>query len=104
MRRVEVIVSWYRGFAAVRGDAALLEVASGSVVYIDPPYVGTQGYGHSLDYLELAHRHAAAGSTVWVSEGKPVSDEAVELHRVVTWHKRSTKPRGEWLSVLRPRG
>lgn len=53
-------------------------VLDGVVVYIDPPYMNTSGYGHDLarpEVLELAQRWAAAGAVVAVSEAVPLDAE-----------------------------
>lgn len=66
------------GLRALHGRAEALEVptdASGVVVYVDPPYVGTCGYSEDLArdaVLEVALRWAEAGALVAVSEGEPV--------------------------------
>jgi len=49
---------------------------SDAVCFIDPPYIGTTGYGHDLsraDVVAMAQRWAAAGATVLVSEAEPIS-------------------------------
>lgn len=52
-------------------DYRALEVPSGSLVYCDPPYAGTSGYGGGFDSTEFwawASALAEAGSSVFVSE------------------------------------
>jgi len=39
-----------------------------SVVYIDPPYEGTTGYGYAMDWRSVPERHRP----VLVSEGRPI--------------------------------
>lgn len=40
-----------------------------SLVYIDPPYVNTTGYGFSVDYDTVINRCLERGCTVFLSEG-----------------------------------
>ena len=51
-------------------------IPPGSIVYIDPPYVGTTGYAHDLpreQVVELARAWAEAGALVMISEAEPVA-------------------------------
>lgn len=59
-----------------QGDAGELEVVPGADVYIDPPYLGTTGYGVELERARveaIAARWAAQGCRVAVSERQPLS-------------------------------
>ena len=64
--------------ATVHPDARTVEPPSlppGVVAYIDPPYVGTTGYGNDLpraEVIELARRWADAGAKVYISEAEPL--------------------------------
>jgi hypothetical protein len=55
------------------------------VVYIDPPYVGTTGYGHNLgraEVIKLARAWHDAGAEVYISEAEPIEIpgwEAVDI-------------------------
>lgn len=63
--------------AVVYADAREVPVQGGAVVYVDPPYVGTNGYAHDLprtEVVQLALRWAAAGSTVAVAEAEPLPE------------------------------
>lgn len=69
---------------AVIRDSAISPppIPPGSVVYIDPPYVGTTGYAHDLpraEVVRLAREWAEAGALVMISEAQPI----VELDG---WH------------------
>jgi site-specific DNA-adenine methylase len=55
-------------------------LADEGVVYIDPPYAGTSGYGKGLEVVPLARRQR---TRCFVSEGRPLGDGAVCLSRGV---------------------
>ena len=67
------------GVEAYCADAADLTYEPGSLVYIDPPYAGTTGYGHTLD-AEKLFRELGLHSRCYISEGRKVGDDAVLLH------------------------
>lgn len=51
------------------------DLDSRTVVFLDPPYVGTSGYGFDLDrrqVVRLALRWAASGALVAISEAEPI--------------------------------
>jgi len=57
---------------------------AGSVVFIDPPYVGTTGYGHDLPraaVVEMARRWRDAGALVCISEQEALPELMAE-----GWH------------------
>jgi hypothetical protein len=59
---------------------------AGTWVFIDPPYVGTTGYGHDLprsEVVALARRWAEAGAGVMVSEAEPIPELVAD-----GWHAR----------------
>ena len=100
---------------AIAADARAVDPArlpEGSVVYIDPPYVGTTGYTHDLGRAEvvtLARRWADAGALVVVSEAEPVSAlvaegwHAVEITGCRVGQKRTfSKQQREWITMSRP--
>lgn len=67
--------------AAILPDAHAADpgpaLPAGTVVYIDPPYVGTTQYANKLpraDVIALARRWAAAGATVCISEAEPIPE------------------------------
>jgi len=77
------------------------------VVYLDPPYAGTTGYGPTLtrdEVVDLARRWAATGAAVLISESEAVHElgwPARQLGRV--GEQRPTQlfkaaHRGEWLT------
>ena len=64
--------------ATITDDARKVEppqLPAGTVAYMDPPYLGTTGYSHSLGrgaVLELARKWEAAGALVCISEAEPI--------------------------------
>lgn len=105
IKRVEALMSGMRGVRGIDGDAAYLAHETRrvlkSVVYIDPDYAGTTGYGHSLDPVKLAK---SLPCPCWVSEGTPLSKDAVRLSTgrakggMTGGRKRAANE--EWLSRL----
>ena len=73
----ERVTALVKGMVGVRGRHARVEdvVPPGdALVYIDPPYAGTTGYGDTLDVMKYVERLEAR---CYVSECKPLSDDAV---------------------------
>jgi hypothetical protein len=102
--------------ATITPDARGIEpgpdLPPGTVAYMDPPYVGTSGYGHDLpraDVVALARRWAAAGATVAISEAEPVDDltadgwSAVNITGQRVGQARTfSRQQAEWLTLSRP--
>ena len=84
----------------------------GCVVYMDPPYVNTTGYGNDLpraEVVELARRWADAGAAVYISEAEPLAAlveegwHTVEITSTRVGQKRTfSKQKREWLTMNRP--
>jgi hypothetical protein len=99
--------------ATVEADARGIEpgpdLPPGTVAYMDPPYVGTTGYGHDLprsEVVALARRWAAAGAMVAISEAQPIGDLVAEgWHAVRIDGERKgqartfSKQKDEWLTL-----
>jgi len=99
-------------------DAATLSAALGTpgdlecvVVYSDPPYEGTTGYGHELPravVLDLARGWASAGATVAISEAVPLDDalggqwEAIEITGEGKVPRGFSAQKREWLTISKP--
>ena len=99
--------------ATIVDNAGLIEpgpdLPPGTVAYMDPPYVGTTGYGHDLprsEVVTLARRWAAAGAMVAISEAEPIGDLVAEgWHAVRIDGERKgqartfSKQKDEWLTL-----
>jgi hypothetical protein len=79
------------------------------VVYIDPPYVGTTGYGHDLpraEVIELARAWADVGADVYISEAEPIPIPGwfdVEITGTRKGQKRTfSKQQREFVTCSRP--
>ena len=101
--------------ATVTPDARAIEPADlppGTVMYADPPYVGTTGYGNDLpreDVVSMARRWSEAGARVYISEAEPlpalVADgwHAVEITSQRIGQKRTfSKQQREWVTCSVP--
>ena len=85
---------------------------AGSVVFVDPPYVGTSGYDHDLpraDVINLAQRWQAAGALVCISEQEPIAQliadgwHALDITRTRKGRKRTfSRQQAEWLTMSEP--
>lgn len=94
----------------VCGFAQDLAPIPGSVVYLDPPYAGRQGYQGPKPAVEvhpavLAERWAAAGCRVGLSESRPVqlpSARHLDLSASRRGQRRRSMTRDtrEWLTVI----
>lgn len=83
----------------------------GTVVYIDPPYVGTTQYANKLpraDVIALARRWADAGATVCISEAEPIHELVADGWEVadITGRRRGqrrtfSKQQSEYLTIKR---
>ena len=103
----------YRGLpATIVPDARELHpppLPPGCVVYMDPPYVNTTGYGNDLpreDVCELAERWASAGAAVYISEAEPLTElgwHAVEITSTRIGQKRTfSKQKREFVTCSVP--
>ena len=81
---------------------------SGVVVYADPPYAGTTGYGSNLtrdEVIAYALDFDRLGAVVCISEAEPVIDTwyATEITGGRKGQKRTfSKQQREWLTMSRP--
>lgn len=83
LKRVRALVEHCRDLTGIHGRAETLidmEVPADAIIYIDPPYSGTEGYAFDLD-LEgfLPKLSAKHKGPILVSEGRPVSNDCIEL-------------------------
>jgi hypothetical protein len=99
--------------ATITPDARGIEpgpdLPPGAIAYMDPPYMGTTGYGHDLprsEVVALARRWAAAGAMVAISEAQPIGDLVAEgWHAVRIDGERKgqartfSKQKDEWLTL-----
>lgn len=82
-RRVEVLVNGMAGVTCLTGDIMTVlddPFPRDAVVYVDPPYQGTTGYGFGFDVTAFATRfREVSRAPLFVSEGTPLTDDAVML-------------------------
>jgi hypothetical protein len=101
--------------AAITPDAREVDpgpaLPPGTVVYADPPYLGTTPYAADLpraDVVALARRWAAAGATVCISEAEPIPELVAEgwwqvrIDGERVGQKRTfSRQQAEWLTLNR---
>jgi site-specific DNA-adenine methylase len=78
-QRMEVLVSGLKGVRGASVDVSNVVLPSDCVVYVDPPYDKTTGYGHQLDTAALKKLAQRLARTIIVSEGKPLSERFVKI-------------------------
>lgn len=83
LERVRAIVEHCQGVTGIHGRAETLlgmSIPDHALIYIDPPYSGTEGYAFDLDLADflskLSDKHSGP---IFVSEGRPLSDDCIEL-------------------------
>lgn len=93
------------GVTADCADVADVDVDPNSVVYIDPPYLGTTAYGHTID-VEAEVARISEHSLCFVSEGRKIGPEGVLVHagraKGGISGDRKVKANEEWLSWSGP--
>lgn len=98
--------------SSVHPDSRLITPEPHAVVFIDPPYVNTTGYGHDLpraDVVAMARAWKAAGSLVCISEQEPIPEliadgwHALDITSTRKGQKRTfSKQQAEWLTMSEP--
>lgn len=102
LRRVEAVVDRMDGVSGWCAAVEDIDVGEGNLVYIDPPYMGTTTYGHTLD-VEALFDKLTPHNRVYVSEGRTIGTEGVRLSagrsKGGISGNRKVKANEEWLSV-----
>ena len=78
-RRVWNVMTNMHGIEAYCIDVDRLDIEVGSLVYVDPPYLGTTAYGYTFDVDKL-FQSVIQTSTCFVSEGRQIGPHGVLLH------------------------
>jgi len=104
--RMAALVTGMKGVRARQADVTTYEPEPETAVYIDPPYVNTTRYGHAFDVATLAKSLAGKGLPVFVSEARPLSNQATLLASAAQRKKGGisgvrASPNEEWLSEFR---
>lgn len=81
--RVVALVNGMHGVHCVRADISTIietPILENTILYIDPPYVDSTGYGYTFDVesFAIALRHYV-DAPLFISEGKRISDNATLL-------------------------
>lgn len=101
LRRTENLMRYMEGIKGVHGQIQDLNTfKSPGIIYVDPPYIGTKGYGHGVDLEGLVSRTYLP---IYVSEARPLTDDAIQLEIPGTNIRnlngaRTAMPHEEWLS------
>lgn len=108
-RRVEALIHGMRGVVCHNADIMTIlsdPLPPNSVVYVDPPYKDTTGYGFGFDLISFRRRfHELNDVPLFVSEGIPLNSNALKLSFGGAKGGISGVKKGkhqEWLSRSRP--
>lgn len=99
--RMEEVCKRMRGVRGRCVDATAVHYVPHSCLYIDPPYQGTLGYGHTLFLQPILDNTPTC--RVYVSEQEPLTQAAVQLTGRETRggvSGQATHTRQEWLSFF----
>jgi hypothetical protein len=104
LERVRALVAAMKGIRAIHADIRTLSIdGHKNTVYIDPPYVGREGYGDSFDVVAVARSFGRA----FVSEGFPMAVAADSYYKIESNRKKGGmngarhRVHEEWLSEIR---
>ncbi|HLS02859.1 MAG TPA: hypothetical protein VK054_12945, partial [Beutenbergiaceae bacterium] len=82
-RRVVALATAMKGVRGLKADVMTMlhtPLPADAIVYVDPPYQDTTAYAYAFDVIEFATRFREINhAPLYVSEGKPLSDDAVQL-------------------------
>lgn len=82
-RRIDALANGMKGVVCLKMDVMTIldkHLPSNAVVYVDPPYQSTTGYGFDFDVISFAKRFKEINKTqLFISEGVPLNDDAFML-------------------------
>lgn len=82
-RRIVALVNGMEGVTCLKTDIMMLletPIPSDAVVYVDPPYKSTTGYGFGLDITSFINTfREISQAPLFISEGVPLNDDALML-------------------------
>ena len=96
--RVAVVVDRMHGITAIKDDIFNVPIRENSVVYVDPPYKGTTGYGFNLSLERLL---SVTDEKLYISEGYPIGEKAYPITgraKTSLSSKATNSNYDEWLS------
>ena len=92
------------GMEGVKGywqDCNDIDIEENSIIYIDPPYINTSGYGFEFNYMNFIEKHK---NIILLSEGMKLSDNNYNLtdrrSKGGISGERKKKANEEWLNVF----
>lgn len=84
-------------------DCNSINPLENSIIYIDPPYIGTTKYGFEFDYMGFIEQYKSK-NIIFLSEGKQLTDIAINITDKRTKGGISgnrDKPNEEWLNIFK---
>lgn len=102
LKRVEKIIEEMKGINGIYGDIREFNsFVDNSIIYIDPPYKNSHGYGYEFDINEYINK---LNKKVYISEGYKMNENAIQITGTrkkggISGNRKSTNE--EWLNVIR---
>lgn len=106
LKRVHSLLVEMVGIRGLESDIRKVPVEPSAVVYVDPPYVGTVGYGFDLDVVSFAN---SLPNKTYVSESKALGPTAIKISgsdertKGGVSGKKGKTPNEEWLTIFNER-
>ena len=102
-QRVQELSFGMEGVKGYYGDCNDIHIEENSIIYIDPPYINTSGYGFEFDYMKFIDKHKI-NNIILLSEGMKLSDNNYNLtdrrSKGGISGERKKKANEEWLNVF----
>ena len=102
--RVQGLSIGMKGINGYYDDCNKIHIKENSIIYIDPPYLNTSGYGFEFDYMNFIDKYKN-NNIIILSEGMQLSDNAFNLtdrrNKGGISGERKKKANEEWLNIFK---
>lgn len=100
LERMKLLIEKAKGINAIHMNVTdFNNFKDGSIIYIDPPYSNTTGYGYDFDLLNYIK---SINKKCYVSEGKKISENAIKISKSkksgITGKRKSSNE--EWINIF----
>ena len=101
--RVKGLCENLKGIKGYWDNCDDIYIEPNSIIYIDPPYINTSGYGFNFNYMNFINLHKN-NNIIFLSEGIKLSDNAIQISgerkKGGINGNRKTK-NDEWLNIFK---